>query len=149
MLVYLGRFMKHSGVRLLIGKVSVPMMHFFWHVLVWVTRGALVAHWYTYSILRCGTSPYCRTFIFPSQCPCGMILILYLMLWDWQVSRAGPMLFSWPELLYPFLSFNIFPFLFFLSISWYCGAVSFGQIKCKTLSPSFAVQTSFNINNVP
>ena len=33
-----------------------------------------------------------------------------------QVSRAGPMLFHWPKLLYPFLSSTIFYFLLFLSI---------------------------------
>ena len=30
-----------------------------------VTRGALVAHWYTYAPLRCTTSQYRRSFIFP------------------------------------------------------------------------------------
>ena len=32
--------------------------------------------------------------LFPSRCPSGTILLTqYLMVWDWRVSRAGPMLF--------------------------------------------------------
>ena len=32
--------------------------------------------------------------LFPSQCPCGTILLTqYSMVWDWQVSKAGPVLF--------------------------------------------------------
>ena len=32
--------------------------------------------------------------LFPSQCPCGTILLaVYSMVWYWRVSRAGPMLF--------------------------------------------------------
>ena len=115
----------------------------FLHVPVWVTHGALVAHWYTFSILFFRSSPYCRTFIFPSQCPCGMILLtLYSMLWDWQVSTAGQILFFGPERLYPFLSFTIFPFLFFLSIGWYCIVMVFGLIGCIYLSPSLAAMSS-------
>ena len=33
------------------------------YVPVWITRGALVAHWYTHVPLRCRTSQYRRTFI--------------------------------------------------------------------------------------
>ena len=47
--------------------------------------------------------------LFPSQCPSGTILLTpYLMVWDWQVSRAGPMLFYWPKLLYPYYSLLLF-----------------------------------------
>ena len=35
------------------------------------------------------------------------------MVWDWRVSRAGPMLFDWPNLLAPFLSSIVFPFPFY------------------------------------
>ena len=28
--------------------------------------------------------------------------------WDWQVSRAGPMLLYWPKLLYPYYSLLLF-----------------------------------------
>ena len=46
---------------------------------------------------------------FPSQCPSGMIwLTPYSMVWDWRVSRAGPMLFYWPELLYLYYSLLLF-----------------------------------------
>ena len=61
-----------------------------------VTRGALIAHRYTYA--RCRTSQCRRTFIFPSQYLSGTIwLTTYSMVWDWRVSRAGPMPFYWPS----------------------------------------------------
>ena len=67
------------------------------YVQVWVTRGALITHRYTFAPPRCRTSQYHRTFIH-SQSLCGMIwLTPYLMLWDWRVSRAGPMRFCWPS----------------------------------------------------
>ena len=66
--------------------------------------------------------------LFPSQCPSVTILLTPdLMVWDWQVSRGGPMLFYWTKLLYS-------PFLFFLSIGCYCGAGAFGLIGCISLS---------------
>ena len=42
-------------------------------------------------------------------CPSGTILLIqYSMVWDWLVSRAGPMLFYWTNLLYPFYSLLLF-----------------------------------------
>ena len=109
-----------------------------------VTRGAMVAHRYTYAPPRCRTSQYRRTF-FPSQCHSGTILLTPCsMVWDWQVSRAEPMLFYWPNLLYSY--YTIFPYLFFLSIGWYCGVGVFGLIGCISLSLSIALPTSFNNN---
>ena len=40
-----------------------------------------------------------------------------------------------------------FPFFFFLSIEWFCGARVFGLIGCKSFSPSLAFQIYFNDNN--
>ena len=49
--------------------------------------------------------------LFPSLCPSGTILLTPCsMVWDWQVSKAGPMLFYWPKLLYPYYSLLFFPF---------------------------------------
>ena len=80
-----------------------------------VTRGALVAHRYTYAPPRCRTSQYSRL-LFLSRCPSGTILLTqYSMVWDWLVSRAGPMLFYWPKLLYPYYSL-----LLFFSFSSFC-----------------------------
>ena len=74
------------------------------YVPVRVTRGALVAHRYTYEPLRCSTSQ-CRRTLFPFQRPSGMVLLTpYSMVRDWRVSRAGPMLFYSPKLLYPYYS---------------------------------------------
>ena len=67
-----------------------------------VTRGALVAHRYTYAPPRCRTLQYRRTFIHFSS-PSGTILLTpYSMVWDWWVSRARPMLLYWPKQLYPY-----------------------------------------------
>ena len=69
------------------------------YVPVWVRRGALVAHRYTYAPPRCRTTQYSRI-LFPSRCPSGTILLTpYSIVWDWRVSRARPMLFYWPKLL--------------------------------------------------
>ena len=74
--------------------------------------------------------------LFPSQCLCGTILpTVYAIVWDWPVSRAGPMLLHWPKLLDPFLSPICVPFLIFLYIGWNCGAGVFGLIwYCVSLS---------------
>ena len=81
--------------------------------------------------------------LFPSRCPSGTILLTpYSMVWDWRVSRAGPMLLYWPKLLYPYyIVFYFFPLSLFLSIGWYCGAGVFGLIWCIPLSLSLALST--------
>ena len=47
--------------------------------------------------------------LFPTRCLSGTILLTpYSMVWDWRVSRAGPMFFYWPFvclLLFPLSSF--------------------------------------------
>ena len=44
-------------------------------------------------------------------------------------------------------SSTLFPFLFFLSIGWYCGAGVFELIGCTSLSLSLALPTFFINNN--
>ena len=108
-----------------------------------VTRGALVAHRYTYAQPRSTA-----VLLFVSRCPSGTILLTpFSMVWDWLVSRAGPMLLYWPKLLYPYYSLLLFSPLFFLSIGWYCGAGVFELIRCTSLSISLALPTFFNNNN--
>ena len=57
---------------------------------------------------------HCSTagLLFPSLCPSGTVLLTpFLMVWDWRVSRAGPMLLYWPKLLYPYyILLLFFPF---------------------------------------
>ena len=56
--------------------------------------------------------------LFLSQYLSGTIwLTQYSMVWDWRVSRAGPMPFVGLVTL-SFCVFNYFPFLFFSSIGW-------------------------------
>ena len=98
---------------------------------------------YTYAPPRCRTLQYSRTFIPFSVSLWNDLANPYSTVWDWRVSRAGPMLLYWPKLHYP----TFFPFLFFLSIGWYCGAGVFGLIGCIPLSLSLALPTFFNNNN--
>ena len=45
----------------------------------------------------------------PSRCPSGTILLtLYSMVWNWRVSRAGPMLLYWPSCSIPTIVFYFF-----------------------------------------
>ena len=82
------------------------------YVPVRVTRGALVTHRFTYAPPRCRTAGL----IFLSQCPSGTILLTpYSMVWDSRVSRAGPMLSYWYNLLYPYYSL-----LLFFPVSSFC-----------------------------
>ena len=97
------------------------------YVPVLVTRGALVAHRYTYAPPRCRT---CITaeLLFPSRCPSGTILLTPCsMEWDLRVSRAGPMLLYWPELLYPYYSL-----LLFFPFSFFCLSVGIVGLGCGT-----------------
>ena len=108
------------------------------HVVLWSHIGTLMH--------RLAAEPCSRAgFLFPSQCPSRTILLTaYSMVWDWWISRAGPMLLCWPKLLYPYYSLLLFfPFFFFLSIGWYCGAGIFGLIGCISLSPSLALPIFF------
>ena len=65
------------------------------YVPVRVTRGALVAHRCTLLLRHLGAEPRNTTWLlFSSQCPSGTILLTpYSMVWDWRISRAGPMFF--------------------------------------------------------
>ena len=65
---------------------------------------------------RLAAEPCCTAgLLFPSRCPSGTILLTpYSMVWDWRVSRAGPMFLYWPKLLYPYYSLLLFfPFTSF------------------------------------
>ena len=78
------------------------------YVPVRVTRGALVAHLYTYALPRCQTSLYHRTFV-------PLSVSLWNDLADPVFDGVGlvgfksrPMLFHWPTLLYPYYSLLLF-----------------------------------------
>ena len=106
-----------------------------------VTRGALVAHMHSCVPPRCRTSQYRRTFV-PSQCLFGTILVaLYLMVWEWLVLRAEPMLSRWPNLLF-FLS----PVIFFFSSFHALVVMGWGLWMIDlvfTLSPELALLILF------
>ena len=72
------------------------------HAVLWSHIGSLMH--------RLAAEP-CSTagLLFPSRCPSGTILLTaYSIMWDWRVSRAGPMLLYWPKLLYPYYSLLLF-----------------------------------------
>ena len=105
----------------LCGALPVP------YVPVRVTRGALIAHRRTYAPPRCRTSQYCRTFI-----------LLSASLWNDLVDGLVAL---------SFFVLNYFPFLFFSSIGWQCGAGVFGLIGCQSPSIGVALPIFFNNNN--
>ena len=113
-----------------------------------VTRGARVAHRYTYAPPRCTTLQSSRTFI-PFS----------VSLWNDLAnpvfdgvglagfkSRANSSLLAQAALSLLWSS-TLFPFLFFLSIGWYCGAGVFGLIRCISLSLRIPLPTFFNNTN--
>ena len=74
------------------------------HALLWTHIGTLM---HRLTAESCSTAGL----LFPSLCPSGTILLTpYSMVWDWRVSRAGPMLLYSPKLLYPFYSFSLSSF---------------------------------------
>ena len=68
-------------------------------------------------IHRLAAEPRCTAgLLFPSRCPSGTILLTpYSMVWDWRISRAEPMRFYWPKLLYTYHNLLLF-FPFFSSV---------------------------------
>ena len=66
------------------------------------------------------------------------VVNLCLMVWDWRVSRAEPMLSCWHDLL--FLFRLLLFYLFLPSIGWLCGIGVFGLIECPH-SPGLAQRT--------
>ena len=80
--------------------------------------------------------------LFISLCFCETILqTKNSAVWDWQLLRAGPLLFDRPKLLACFL------FHFKIYIIWYCEAQVIELMGYKSLTPSLALPTSFNNNN--
>ena len=81
------------------------------YVPVRVNRDALVAHRYTYAPPRC--EHRCTAgFLFHCQYLCGTILVTpHSKVWNWRVSRAGPMHFYRPS-----SSLHFCPLLFSLPL---------------------------------
>ena len=64
----------------------------------------------------------------PSQCLFRTILVTpCLMVWDWRVSRAEPMLSCWHDLLF-LICLQLF-YLLLPSMGWLCGVGVFGLIE--------------------
>ena len=82
----------------------------------------------------------------PSLCLFRTILvILCLMVWDWRVSRAEPMLSHWHDLLFVFCLLLLYVFL--PSMGWLCGVGVFGLIECPHSLPALHSGLQNNNNN--
>ena len=69
--------------------------------------------------------------LFVSLNLCERILVTpYSMVWDWRVSRAGPVLFYWGLTALSLFVSYCFHFLIFHYMGWCCGAGVFGLIGC-------------------
>ena len=108
------------------------------HAVVWSYIGIL-----NYAPPRCRTSQYHMTFI-----------SLSVSLWNFcdpkfdGVGLAGyesrvNVFFVVRTLFVFYTLFRCFPFLFFLSIGWFCGAGVFGLTRCNPLTPIFELPTMF------
>ena len=110
-----------------------------------VTRGALVAHSTRSRLCVLGllsiAEPLC-----PSLRLFRTILVtLCLMVWDWRVSRAEPMLSCWHDLL--FLFCLILFYLFLTSMGWLCGVGGLWIDRVLSISPVLAQRTPIDNNN--
>ena len=82
----------------------------------------------------------------PSLCLFETILVaLCLMVWDWLVSRAEPMLSCCHDLLFHFCLLLFYVFL--PSMRWLCGVGVFGLIECPHSLPALLSVLQNNNNN--
>ena len=119
------------------------------YVPVWVTRGALAAHRYILMRRLAAEPRNTAGILFFSQCSSGTILLTpYSMVWDWLVSRAGPMLLIGLSCSIPIIVVYYFS-LSLLSLYWLVlwGWGLWTDRVYITLSLSLALPTSFNNNN--
>ena len=126
----------------LCGALPVP------YVPVWVTRGALIAHRYTYAPPRCRTSQYHRTFIPLSVSLWNDLVDPYSMVWDWRVSRAGPMPFCWPScsLLFCLQLFSLSLLFLYRLVVWGC-SLRTDRVSISLSRPCIPIFFNNNNNN--
>ena len=74
-----------------------------------------------------------------------ILVTLCLMVWDWRVSRAEPILSCWLDLL--FLFYLLLFYLFLPSMGWLCGVGVFGLIECPHSLPALHSGLHNNNNN--
>ena len=73
--------------------------------------------------------------LFLSQCLCGtIVLILYSILWEWEISRVAQWFFVGLSCSIHFCLLLFFPFCFvYMSTVWYCGDGVFWALHCLPL----------------
>ena len=129
--------MLYSPMHPLYGALPSP------NVSVRVTPSTLVAYLYTYTVQNLAVP---HNLYSPLTLPVERSCIRWCGTGEFQ-EQGQCFSIGLCMLLYPFLSSTIVPFLFILSIGWYCAAGVFGLIGCRSLSLSLAPTTSFNNNN--
>ena len=118
----------------LCGALLVP------YVPVRVQRRALIAHRYTIMRLPAAEPDSIAGLLFPSQYLSGTIwLTPYSMVWDWRVSRAGPMPFYWPRcsLLFCLQLFSISLLFLYRLVVW-CWGLRTDRVSISLSRPCIA-----------
>ena len=125
-----------------------------WHFLSLICGNVVLWSMHIGTLMHRVTAEPCSTagLLFPSRCPSGTILLTpYSMVWDWRVSRAGPILLYWPKLLYPAIPTIVFYYFSFSLLSVYRLVLwgwGFRLIGCTSLSLILALPTFFNDDNL-
>ena len=121
-------YLRSVAVLCMLYKIRCNLMHPLYgalpvpYVPVRVTRGAVISHRFTYGRLLAVEPRSIAGLLFLCQHLCGTILVTRCsMVWDWRVSRAGPMPFYWPN-----CSLTFCLLLFSLSILSFYGLVLSG-----------------------
>ena len=115
---------------------AVPVLY----VPVRVTRGAVIAHRYTYAPPSCRTLQYGKTFIpFSVSLWNGLSVPQFRWCCTGGFQEQGQCLFIGLAASSLFVS-SCFPFLFFHSMGCYCDAGVFGLIGCLSLFPALRYQ---------
>ena len=96
-----------------------------------VTRGALVAHRYTYSTPRCRSSTYRRTFIPLSVSLCNDLAHPVLNGVELVGLKSSVNALGWPMLFYPDYSRLLFSRSLFSVFRLYCAAGVFALTGCR------------------
>ena len=114
-------FLPSSSVSLSYFILSVPMSE---------CTPFPIAYWMVLLFSRNGMTEMVEVILL-----CAMILVtLCLMVWDWRVSRAEPMLSCRHDLL--FIFWLLLFYLFLPSMGWLCGVGVFELIECSHSLPA-------------
>ena len=125
------------------GALPVPLCQSVIHALLWSHIGILLR-------LLAAEPRSTAGLLFLSQYLSGMIwLTPYLMVWDWRVSRAGPMPFWWPSfsLLFCLQLFSLF-LVFLYRLDVWCWGLRTDKVSISLSQPCIAHLLLLLLNEV-